>query len=90
MTKMKLTGMIAAAYKPNAFIGTIGEPTLAAKAIEVVLAVTEIAFAARLKLYAILPCWLLSINGLCSDCRQASQKTKMLSAAIPSTMKMIS
>ena len=50
MTKMKLTGMIAAACRPNAFIGTIGEPTLAAKAIEVVLAVTEIAFAARLKL----------------------------------------
>ena len=50
MTRMKFTGMIAAAYSPNALIGTIGEPTFAAKAIDVVLAVTAIAFAERLKL----------------------------------------
>ena len=38
------------AYRPNALIGTIGENILVAKATEVVLEVTAIAFAARLKL----------------------------------------
>ena len=55
-TRIKFTGMIAAACSPNAFIGTIGEATFAANAIDVVLAVTAIALEARLKLYAILPC----------------------------------
>ena len=45
-----MTGIIAAAYSPNAFIGTIGEATFAANAIEVVLDVTAIALEARLKL----------------------------------------
>ena len=81
---------MTAAWSPNALIGTIGDAALAANAIEVVLAVTAIAFADLLKVYAILRCWLRAITGICSDWRHASQNTKMLSAAIPRTMKIIS
>lgn len=75
---------------PKALIGIIGEAPFAAKATEVVLEVTAIAYAALLKAYAILLCTSSFTIGINSDCRQASQNTKMLSAAIPRMMKMTS
>lgn len=72
---------------PKALIGIIGEAPLAAKATEVVLEVTAMAFAALLNAYAILR-WLSPfIIGINSDYLQASQNTKILSAAIPRMMK---
>ena len=63
---------------------------LEAKATEVVLEVTAMALYALLKLYAIRRCLLCFMTGMFSDCRQASQNTNMLSAAMPRMMKMTS
>ena len=53
ITIKKFTSTIIEACRPNALIGTIGDMILEAKATEVVLEVTAMAFAALLKLYAI-------------------------------------
>ena len=75
---------------PKARIGMIGDKALAAIATEVVLDVTAMAFAARFQAYASLLYMSPFITGMFSDCRHASQNTKMLSAAMPRMMKMIS
>ena len=61
---------------------------LARKATAVVELVTSMALLARVKEYAMRLWKLFLSRGCSSDWRQASMKTKMSSAAIPSTMKM--
>ena len=90
MISMKLTGIIIAAKMPNARIGTISDRAFARNATHVVLDVTKIAPKARLKVKAILSFSSFAIYAWSLDCFQASQKTKMSSAAIPSTMKIVS
>ena len=87
---MKLTGMIIAAYIPNPLIGLISENALARNATAVVLDVTVMARNERLKAKASLRLSSFLMKCKNSDWRQASQKTKMSSAAIPSTIKIVS
>lgn len=90
MTIMKLTGIRMAANMPKARIGLISDNALAKKATAVVLEVTRIALKDRLNAKARRLCSLLAIKGWFSACRQASQKTKISSAAMPKTMKIVS
>ena len=87
ITNRKLTGTITAAKMPNEAMGMISEKAVAMKAIEVVMEVMKIAFAAFLHVYAIY----LSLSPLNCFIRpaacQASVNTKTSSAATPITMK---
>ena len=79
------------ANKPNDWIGFTSETRFAAKAAAVVKDVTKMARQALLNAKVILLFSLLAItDGRNAVWRQASQKTKMSSAAIPSTIKMVS
>ena len=90
MTIKKLTGTIIAAKMPKPLIGRMSDAALARNATAVVLDVTAIARKERLNAYARRRFSSFAMNGMNSDWRQASQKTKMSSAAIPSTMKIVS
>ena len=90
MTIKKFTGTIIAAKMPKPRIGRMSDAALARKATAVVLEVTAIARNDRLKAYAIRRFSSEAIKGMNSDWRHASQNTKMSSAAIPSTMKIVS
>ena len=89
ITIRKFTGTIMAAKIPNARIGLISDEALARKATAVVLEVTAIARNDLLKAYAILRLSSAAIAGINPAWRQASQKTKMSSAAIPRTIKIV-
>ena len=90
ITMKKFTSTIIAANIPNALIGLISDEALAKKATAVVLDVTAIALKDLLNAYAILRFSSLASIGMQPPWRHASQKTKMSSAAMPSTMKIVS
>lgn len=89
ITIKKLTGMMIAAKIPKARIGLMSDVALARKATAVVLDVTAMALKDLLKAYAILLFSSATKDGICPDYRHASQKTKMSSAAMPSTMNIV-
>jgi len=90
MTMKKLTGIMIAAKIPNARIGLMSESALAKNAIAVVLEVTRIARNDLLKLYDMRLARSSAMIAIWPDCLHASQKTKISSAAMPSTIKIVS
>ena len=84
---------ISPANIPNAFIGIKGLKKLAKKATAVVLEVKAMALSDLLKVYAILALlspFFIIVGSILSLYRHASMNTKMSSAEIPRTRKIMS